>query len=147
MENGGYANDSYQISKVTSGLKDYYISKSNYRGSFGTKDVISPKGSGTDRFYIMTVDDVIEYTCNWNIATNLAQGEWSLPSKDDWAAFGGELGINDSNYPKYGLSDYYWTSSSSQASVSAYYINFYDGYIDYGNKFADSYYVRMSMTF
>ena len=36
----------YEIPKVESGLKDYYISKTDYEGDFGTKDVLSPTGSG-----------------------------------------------------------------------------------------------------
>ena len=43
---------------VTEGVKDYYISKTNYEGSFGTKDVLSPTGTGKDRFYIMALTDI-----------------------------------------------------------------------------------------
>ena len=41
------------------GLKEYYISQSNYVGPFGTKDVITVlEGSGgKDRFYVMALED------------------------------------------------------------------------------------------
>lgn len=51
-------NGVYTISKITSGLKDYYIS-GTYSGVFGEKSIISPKaGEGTERFYIMDLKDV-----------------------------------------------------------------------------------------
>ena len=52
----------YTIPTVTEGLKDYYISKTNYKANdgFGTKDVISPTGTGTERFYIMALSDIGE---------------------------------------------------------------------------------------
>ena len=42
------------------GLKEYYISQTNYTGDFGTKDVITElKGSGgKDRFYVIALEDV-----------------------------------------------------------------------------------------
>ena len=41
---------------------------------------------------------------------------WYIPSRDEWAAFAGELGITRSNYSNYGLSYYYWSSSQSSAN-------------------------------
>lgn len=38
--------------------KDYYISKKNYEGLFGTKDVLTAiDGDGEDRFYVMALED------------------------------------------------------------------------------------------
>ena len=50
----------YTIPTVTEGLKDYYISQTNYKVNegFGTKDVITPTGTGKDRFYIMALTDI-----------------------------------------------------------------------------------------
>ena len=50
----------YTIPTVTEGLKDYYIRQTNYKVNegFGTKDVISPTGTGTERFYIMALKDI-----------------------------------------------------------------------------------------
>ena len=163
----------YEIPKVESGLKDYYISNTNYDGPFGEKAVLSPTGSGTDRFYVMALEDigdratycwydaayddggkldnfVLETTNDFgqgktNTADVLAKwkaGEWGtqndngtyqdmwgeiedeikagwfVPSKSEWAAFGGELGIA-TNYTEYGLSGWYW-SSSQKGEGSAY---------------------------
>ena len=49
----------YEISTVNSSeLKDYYISKENHDGIFGVADVLSPKGEGKDRFYVMSLSDI-----------------------------------------------------------------------------------------
>lgn len=53
MENGVF-----NIPTITNGLKDYYISKKDYEDVFGVKDVISPIGEGTERFYIMALKDI-----------------------------------------------------------------------------------------
>ena len=55
----------YEIPKVESGLKDYYISKTDYEGDFGIKDVISPIGSGAPRFYVMALSDIDANTHYW----------------------------------------------------------------------------------
>ena len=51
----------YTIPKVedVSKLKDYYISQKDYKANegFGTKDVITPTGTGSERFYIMALTD------------------------------------------------------------------------------------------
>ena len=39
-------------------LKDYYISQESYTGEFGKKAVISPTGTGEERFYIMALTDI-----------------------------------------------------------------------------------------
>ena len=38
---------------------------------------------------------------------------WFIPSKEEWSAFGEELGITKSNYSSKGLSSCYWSSSES----------------------------------
>ena len=48
----------YEYSAVTSGLKSYYVSQEEYEGAFGKKDVLSPDGSGEDRFYVMALEDI-----------------------------------------------------------------------------------------
>ena len=55
-------NGNYSYSAVTSGLKEYYISKESYtdkNAGYGTKGVISAKEgtSGADRFYVMSLSD------------------------------------------------------------------------------------------
>ncbi len=48
----------YEYSAVTSGLKNYYVSQTGYEGIFGTKDVLVSEGNGTDRFYVMALEDI-----------------------------------------------------------------------------------------
>ena len=54
----GEEGEMFNIPTITNGLKDYYISKKDYEDVFGVKDVISPIGEGTERFYIMALKDV-----------------------------------------------------------------------------------------
>ena len=168
----------YTIPTVTEGLKNYYISQTNYKANegFGTKDVISPKGIGKDRFYIMALTDIdgkrngtyydwynaahdkmSDYAATtsgdfgkgksntttmiskWNATAYGAQNNcsdhkdmwgqiqekvnngWFVPSKAEWSAFGGELGITLSNYGKFGLNDDYYWSSSQYGDDNAWY--------------------------
>ena len=70
---------------------------------------------------------------------------WYIPSRDEWAAFAGELGITRSNYSNYGLSYYYWSSSQSSAN-SAWGARFPYSYFDsYGVTTGKP--VRLSTTF
>ena len=198
--NGTY----YTIPTVTEGLKDYYISKTNYKANegFGTKDVISPTGTGKDRFYIMALTDIAGTTYDWynaaystgmsdyatttsgdfgsgksNTTTMIskwnakAYGDqdkgsyqkdmwgqiqekvnngWFMPSRAEWSAFGGELGISEDSssekyYRNFGLRHWYW-SSSQYGTGDAWYANISGGYM--GNSTVDgNYYVRLSATF
>ena len=72
----------YTIPKVTEGLKDYYISQKSYTGKFGTKAVISPTGTGEERFYIMALTDIDGKTngtsYDWyHAASDKGISEWS----------------------------------------------------------------------
>ena len=185
------------------GLKDYYISQTNYKVNegFGTKDVITPTGTGKDRFYIMALTDIdgkrngtyydwynaaygkmndyatttsgdfgkgksntTTMIAKWNAKAYGDQDQcssghkdmwgqiqekvnngWFVPSRAEWAAFGGELGITSGNYGNFGLSNYYWSSSQSGAN-NAWYANFNYGCMDY-NDVNTNYYVRLSATF
>lgn len=69
---------------------------------------------------------------------------WYIPSKDEWAAFGGELGITTGNRADYGLS-YSWSSSQNTTS-SAWYADFYSGRMGNDNV-RNIYYVRLGTTF
>ena len=200
---GKWGDSVYTIPKVKEGLKDYSISQESYTGNFGTKAVISPTGTGEERFYIMALTDIDGKTngtsgtsydwyhaaydkgisewstitseefgtgktntatmiAKWNataygaqdtssdhkdmwgqIQTKVKDG-WFVPSKTEWAAFGGELGITSSNYVNFGLSDYYWTSSLNNA-YTAWCAGFYNGYMS--NGINGHGYVRMGATF
>ena len=203
------SHSTYTIPTVTEGLKDYYISKTNYKANegFGTKDVISPTGIGKDRFYIMALTDIdgkrngtyydwynaayskgmSDYAtttsgdfgkgksntttmiAKWNAKAYGDQDQcslghkdmwgqiqekvnngWFVPSRAEWSAFGGELGIskdssNEKYYGNFGLSDCYWSSSQYSANF-AWRANFYDGYMN-TNGVSNYTYVRLSATF
>ena len=144
---GSWGGVDYTISTVT-GLKEYYVSKTNYKGPFGTKNVLSARGSGNARFKVMALSDYNNSaTYYYDDAKGITSGEWRVPTRNEWAAFGGELGITTSNYSGYGLEVVYWTSSAD-SGIYGYYANFsarriinsYDG--DY-----DSCPVRLARTF
>ena len=143
----------YSYSAVTSGLRSYKISTkiSSYSGKFGTKPVIAPNGtSGNARFYVMALSDYDTSTHTWSDARYKTQTVGSvtfrLPSKEEWAAFGGQLGINTSNYSSsYGLSSWYWSSTEDDSSY-AWYARFNNGYM-YNDYKAYSSCVRLCATF
>ena len=102
---------SYTISTVSS-TKSYYISQTNYKGPFGTKDVLTATGSGNARFYVMALRDYHNSaTYYYDNAMRITSGEWRVPTNNEWAAFGGELGITSSKYMGYGLNVAYWSAS------------------------------------
>ena len=70
---------------------------------------------------------------------------WFVPSKSEWAAFGGNLGITTSNYSNYGLKSWYW-SSSQNGATAAYDANFNGGFIN-NDTVNFAYYVRLCATF
>ena len=200
-------NSKYTIPTVTEGLKDYYISKTNYKANegFGTKDVISPTGTGKDRLYIMALTDIdgkrngtyydwynaaygqmSDYATTtsedfekgksntttmiskWNATAYGAKNNcsahkdmwgqiqekvnngWFVPSRAEWLAFGGELGIsedssNEKYYGNFGLSNSYWSSSQSSA-LGAWFASFTLGSMGFITV-NSNYYVRLSATF
>ena len=109
---GSWGGSSYTVSTAT-GLKEYYISQTNYKGPFGTKNVLSARGSGNARFKVMALSDYNNgATYTFTNAQGITSGEWSVPTRNELAAFGGELGITTSNYSGYGLKATYWSSSA-----------------------------------
>ena len=53
---GSWGGTSYTIPTAT-GLKEYYVSKTNYNGPFGTRNVLTAKGNGNARFNVMALSD------------------------------------------------------------------------------------------
>ena len=126
---GSWGGTSYTIPTAT-GLKEYYISKTNYNGPFGTRNVLTAKGNGNARFNVMALSDVNGsklYT--FANAKYITSGDWRTPTKEDLAMFAGQLGITTSNYSGYGLKATYWSSSASSGSTG-YCVDFSTGTID-----------------
>ena len=139
---GGY---SYTISTVT-GLKEYYVSKTNYNGPFGTKNVLSARGSGNARFNVMALSDYNNSaTYTFTNAKSITSGDWRTPTKEDLTMFAGQLVIKPSNYSGYGLKATYWSSTVYNGS-SGYYVTFnndFDIFISFNGKYP----VRLARTF
>ncbi|MFR4413344.1 MAG: hypothetical protein ACLT5B_08370, partial [Clostridia bacterium] len=144
---GSWGGAYYTISTVT-GLKEYYVSKTNYNGPFGTKNVLSARGSGNARFNVMALSDYNNgATYRFTDAKAITSGEWSTPSRNEWAAFGRELGITNSNYSGYGLKGYYWSASANSSITDCgYCAHVSAGQIDISHYTYD-YPVRLSRTF
>ena len=141
---GSWGGTSYTVSTVT-GLKEYYISQTNYKGPFGTKNVLSARESGNARFNVMALSDYNSATYTFTNAKSITSGEWRVPTKIEWAAFGGELGITTSNYSGYGLKAIYW-SSSANGNNGGYYVSFRAGKI-VGGIIISPFPVRLARTF
>ena len=143
---GSWGGSSYTVSTAT-GLKEYYISQTNYKGPFGTKNVLSARGSGNARFKVMALSDYNNgATYTFTNAQGITSGEWSVPTRNELAAFGGELGITTSNYSGYGLKATYWSSSANIDNIYGYCASFSAGKINRtGNS--STYYVRLARTF
>ena len=122
--------------------------------TFGKKDVISLKNSssGNKRFYVMALTDALDITIHYSKVDFLPRNnEWTVPSVNEWAAFADRI-VTSSNYSTYGLSPYYWTSSSSINSDLWYWINLSYNKISDNGKFKyevvdDSNYVRWAKQF
>ena len=139
----GNRDGNYSISTKT-GLKEYYISQTNYKGAFGTKNVLSAKSSGNARFYVMALSDASSNGWAWTEAQKFNGNGWSVPSRNEWAAFAGLLGITSSNYQSYGLQNRYWGSYINDDYSWA--CLFYSGRVD-SVYFSDSVHVRLSTMF
>ena len=116
---GSWGGNYYKISTVT-GLKEYYVSKTNYNGPFGTKNVLSARGNGNARFKVMALSDYSN-SATYTNAKGITSGEWSVPTMIELVAFGGQLGITTSNFSGYGLKSIYWSSSGD--NFSGYYVD------------------------
>ena len=130
--NGSWGDTDYTISTVT-GLKEYYVSKTNYNGPFGTKDVLSASGSGNPRFNVMALSDYNKgHIYDLETAKSITSGDWSTATIETWTTFAGQLNIITSNYSEYGLQESYWSSSYLSFNHSmGYYISFYEGKISF----------------
>ena len=146
---GSWGGTNYTISTVT-GLKEYYVSKTNYNGPFGTKNVLSARGSGNARFNVMALSDYNNSaTYTFTNAKSITSGEWRVPTSIELAAFGGELGITTLNYSGYGLKATYWSSTAIYFNDIIRYgccVSFSNGKIN-GNGIGIKYPVRLARTF
>ena len=140
----GNANGKYTIPTVSE-TKNYYISKKSYTDKFGTKDVLTPIGTGNNRFYVMTLTDKMSNYCEWAPAKEQATNGWNLPTRNELAAFSGMLNITISNRGTYGLHGYYWTSEGY--GLSGAWVASYEGGYMRTISASGGAYVRLCRTF
>ena len=141
------SNVSYSIPTV-SDTKNYYVSQTNFDGPFESRNVLSATGSGNARFKVMALSDYNNSaTYNYSDAIKIKSGEWSVPTRNEWAAFAGQLVIY--NYYEYGLEETYWSSSVwnpfGNSTFSVYCIRF-----SYSDIVTENYlkcHVRLARTF
>ena len=138
------ADGKYTIPTVSE-TKNYYISKKSYTDKFGTKDVLTPIGTGNNRFYVMTLTDKMSNYCEWAPAKQQATNGWNLPTRNELAAFSGMLNITISNRETYGLHGYYWTSEGDGLSVA--WVASYEGGYMRTISASGGAYVRLCRTF
>ena len=146
---GSWGGTNYTISIVT-GLKEYYISQTNYNGPFGTKNVLSARGSGNSRFNVMALSDYNNSsTYAFANAQSITSGEWKTPTIATWSTFAGQLKITNSNYGEYGLERIYWSSTAFTGfgSNHSYYISFYAVMSNGIEARSNKYPVRLVRTF
>jgi len=124
-------------------MSDYstYTSKDFGSGKENTRKMIEKWKLGTNGGYGVQNDGDL-----WKHIQDVAgEGKkWFIPSKAEWSAFAGELGIR-SNYSSKGLSSLYW--SSSQGNISnTWGASFYNGCMS-NYSVGSSIYVRLATTF
>lgn len=83
----------------------------------------------------------------YNIVSTASDSKkWFIPSKSEWSAFGGELGITGDNFEEKGLDTSYWSSSQSD-NLDAYDAYFPLNEISLYDVNCSDFYVRLSTTF
>ena len=170
--NGIYTIPTIESTKV----KSYKISQEDYTNQLGgTSKIIISSGEGEERFYVMALTNIgtgpYAIGCQMSgTTTTFGSGKtntqtligginikklqekvnkgWFIPSKDEWSAFGEELGITKSNYSAKGLSKWYWSSSQySDWTWYAWSMYFSAGCMECFRNHDNSLYVRLATTF
>ena len=128
-------------------MSDYQTATSTSFGSGkqNTKNMIAKWNSSA----YGAQNDNSSYDDMWGLSTVQskinANPAWYVPSKEEWSAFGSQLGITSSNYGNKGLSYLCWSSSQDDTS-NAWLANFYSGYMASLRVNGDNY-VRLGATF
>ena len=142
---GGYSTY-YWYNSAYGKMSDYstYTSKDFGSGKENTRKMIEKWNLGTNGGYGAQNDRDL-----WKHIQDVAgEGKkWFIPSKAEWSAFGGELGITSSNYSSKGLNSWYCSSSQSSTDC-AWNAYFSGGYMYYYGLVNDNlFYVRLATTF
>ena len=142
----GEGEDRFYVMDLTNvGTSEYRLANSQMSGT------ITTFGSGKANTQTLRGTNNLYFTLRGQIQPKVNKG-WFIPSKEEWSAFGEELGITRSNYRAKGLSREYWSSSQNDTDLScAWYADFDFACMEYMNgDNGDDYdynYVRMVTTF
>lgn len=151
-----YGASTYTIPTIESTkVKSYKISQKDYTNQLGgTAKILTQAGEGENRFYVLALSDAGNCQLAWlGQYQNAYHGNgWDVLSNSQWAMFLDQLGITESNYKNYGLSDNYWTSNESMNSDLHYWVSIAGGYFSDNGKYkyevVDDYnYVRLYKKF
>ena len=133
-------NDRFYIMALTDvGTREYKLASSS-----SMSGTTSTFGSGKTNTQTLIGQD-LDSSLKEKIQPKVNKG-WFIPSKEEWSAFGEELGITKSNYSAKGLSNWYWSSSTS-GDLFAWSARFSKGYMCTHISDIYSIYVRLATTF
>ena len=139
LTTSGDGNDRFYVMALTDIATDEY----NFRCSLSGTTTTFGSGKTNTQTLIGKAD--LNSSLKEQIQPKVNKG-WFIPSKEEWSAFGEELGITKSNYGGKGLNKRYWSSSQYNTSTSyAWIANFYVGSMS--NLSRLSYCVRLVTTF
>lgn len=80
----GNSNGTYIIPTISS-CKNYYVSQESYTNKLGgTAKVLSPTGSGNDRFYIMALSDIDSNSHDWYNAACGKMSDYASTTSQDF---------------------------------------------------------------
>ena len=133
-------NDRFYIMALT----DVGTSEYKFASSSSMSDTITTFGSGKTNTQTLIGQD-LDSSLKEKIQPKVNKG-WFIPSKEEWSAFGEELGITKSNYSAKGLSNWYWSSSTS-GDLLAWSARFSKGYMCTHISSIYSIFVRLATTF
>ena len=137
----------YWYKNAYGNMDDYSTATSTSFGSGkqNTKNMIAKWNSSA----YGAQNDNSSYDDMWGLSTVQskinANPAWYVPSREEWAAFGEQLGITSSNYGNEGLSEWCW-SSSQYTTRNAWSAGFSNGYMQ-NNSVNSSAFVRLGATF
>ena len=106
----------WYYSAYNSGISDYNsVTSTDFgKGSTNTSTMIEK----WNKLEYGAKNGDTSYPDMWGIIQNVQDEGWFVPSKDEWKKVFDKLGVNSSNYGKYGLNDWYWASSLHTANYA-----------------------------
>ena len=137
----GDGNDRFYVMALTDIATDEYTFGCSMSGTTTTL------GSGKTNTQTLIGKADLNSSLKKQIQPKVNKG-WFIPSKEEWSAFGEELGITKSNYSAKGLNSWYWSSSQyNTRTYDAWYADFYNGFMRHCDNRYQNFSVRLVTTF